>query len=78
MMMVCLMAFCMLSYHIIRSSRLIVDCRRKTAAHPRLPTQTLADSHGSSIARSFLLCIAQQGIIRVGQPVSSPSERQAY
>ena len=75
MMMVCLMAFCMLSYHIIRSSRLIVDCRRKTAAHPRLSTQTLADSQNLSVPQSLLLCTAQQGIIRVGHQGASSSER---
>ncbi len=32
MIMVCLMAFCMLSYHMMRLSRLIVDCRRSTTA----------------------------------------------
>ena len=32
MMMVCLMAFCMLSYHMMRLSRFIVDCRRSTTA----------------------------------------------
>lgn len=33
MMMVCLIAFCMLSYHMMRLSRFIVDCRRSTTAH---------------------------------------------
>ncbi len=62
MMMVCLMAFCMLSYHIIRSSRFIVDCRRRTAARSRLPVggSMSMSEMSATISLDARLCLSQQ------------------